>query len=110
MSTSATPQEITAAIGDALASAGALLQAGNMNEAEQLYRAVLQLDANHPDANHALARIAAHCGQMEAAAHLYTTALLADPSRENFWLDYLEALLAAGETRSEERRVGKEWR
>src|SRR5690606_21267798 len=98
MSTSATPQEIAAAIGEALASAGALLPAGNMHEAELLYRAVLQLDANHPDANHALARIAAHCGQMEAAAHLYTTALLADPSRENFWFDYLAALLAAGET------------
>jgi predicted O-linked N-acetylglucosamine transferase (SPINDLY family) len=97
MSTSATPKEIADAIGDALASAGALLQAGNLNAAEQLYRAVLQLDANHPEANHALARIAAHCGQMEAAAHLFTTALLADPSREQFWLDYLEALLAAGE-------------
>ena len=97
MSTSATPKEITAAIGDALASAGVLLQAGNMNEAEQLYRAVLQLDPNHPDANHALARIAAHCGQMDAAAHLFTTALLAAPSREHFWLDYLEALVAVGE-------------
>src|SRR5690606_14207774 len=97
MSSSATPQEIAAAIGDALTSAGALLQAGNLNAAEQLYRAVLQLDAHHPDANHALARIAASCGQMDAAAHLFTTALLADPSRENFWLDYLEALLAVGE-------------
>lgn len=97
MSTSAPSQEIAAVIGEALASAGALLQTGNMNEAEQLYRAVLQLDANQPDANHALARIAAHCGQMEAAAELFTTALLADPSRENFWLDYLEALLAVGE-------------
>ena len=105
MSTSATPQEIAAAIGDALTSAGALLQAGNLNEAEQLYRAVLQLDANHPDANHALARIAAHCGQMDAAAHLFTTALLADPSREHFWLDYLEALVAVGEIAAEKQTL-----
>lgn len=97
MSSSPTATEISAAIGDALVSAGTLLQTGNMEEAEQLYRAVLQLDANHPDANHALARLAANRGQMEAAAHLFTTALLTDPARENVWLDYLEVLSAAGE-------------
>jgi Tfp pilus assembly protein PilF len=67
--------------------------AGNLQEAERLYRAILQVQPKHPDANHNLGLIAAAMNQSDAALALFKTALEANPNIEQYWLSYIEALI-----------------
>jgi len=47
-------------VDDALRQAIVLHQAGRLAEAEPLYRAILQVQAKHPDANHNLGVLVGH--------------------------------------------------
>jgi len=67
--------------------------AGKLEEAERLYRAILQSQPAHPDANHNLGLIAVSVNQAEAALPLFKTALEANPKIEQFWLSYIDALI-----------------
>ena len=51
----------------ALAKAIQLHKSGELNEAEQIYRAILKLEPKNSDANHNLGLIALSVGQLEAA-------------------------------------------
>ena len=66
---------------------------GKLQDAERLYRAILQSQPTHPDANHNLGIIAVSVNQAEAALPLFKTALEANPKIEQFWLSYLDALI-----------------
>ena len=68
-------------------------QGGDLQEAERVYRAILQTQPAHPDANHNLGIIAVSVNQAEAALPLFKTALEANPKIEQFWLSYLDALI-----------------
>ena len=67
--------------------------AGKLEEAERLYRAILQSQPTHPDASHNLGVIAVSVNQAKAALPLFKTALEANPKIEQFWLSYLDALI-----------------
>jgi tetratricopeptide (TPR) repeat protein len=67
--------------------------AGKLEEAERLYRAILQSHPAHPDANHNLGLIAVSVNKAEAALPLFKTALEANPKVEQFWLSYIDALI-----------------
>jgi len=49
--------------------------AGNLQEAERLYRAVLQSQLAHPDANHNLGVLAVSVNKADAALPLFKAAL-----------------------------------
>ena len=66
---------------------------GKLEEAERLYRAILQSQPAHPDANHNLGLIAVSVNKAEAALPLFKTALEANPKIEHFWLSYIDALI-----------------
>ena len=66
---------------------------GKLQEAERLYRAILQSQPAHPEANHNLGLIAASVNKAEAALPLFKTALEANPKIEQFWLSYIDALI-----------------
>ena len=66
---------------------------GNVQEAERLYRTILQTQPRHPDANHNLGLLAVSLNEAEAALPLFKTALEANPNIELFWLSYIDALL-----------------
>jgi tetratricopeptide (TPR) repeat protein len=66
---------------------------GKLEEAERLYRAILQSQPTHPDANHNLGVIAVSVNKAEAALPLFKTALEANPKIEQFWLSYIDALI-----------------
>ena len=68
-------------------------RAGNVQEAERLYRSILQAHPQHPDANHNLGVLATGVGKVEAAIPFFKTALEANPKIEQFWLSYIEALI-----------------
>jgi tetratricopeptide (TPR) repeat protein len=66
---------------------------GKLEEAERLYRAILQSQPLHPDANHNLGLIAVSVNKANVALPLFKTALEANPKIEQFWLSYIEALI-----------------
>ena len=66
---------------------------GKLQDAERLYRAILQSQPAHPDANHNLGVIAVSVNKADAALPLFKTALEANPKIEQFWLSYIDALV-----------------
>jgi predicted TPR repeat methyltransferase len=67
--------------------------AGKLQTAEALYRAILQAQPKHPDANHNLGVLAVSVNKPKAALPLFKTALEANPSQGQFWLSYVDALI-----------------
>jgi Flp pilus assembly protein TadD/2-polyprenyl-3-methyl-5-hydroxy-6-metoxy-1,4-benzoquinol methylase len=68
-------------------------KAGKLQDAEALYRAILQAQPQHPDANHNLGVMAVSLNKTEAALPLFKIALEANPSQGQFWLSYVGALI-----------------
>jgi len=68
-------------------------KAGKLQDAEALYRAILQAQPQHPDANHNLGVMAVSLNKTEAALPLFKIALEANPSQGQFWLSYVDALI-----------------
>ena len=66
---------------------------GKIQDAERLYRAILQSQPEHPDANHNLGVLAVSVNKSDAALPLFKTALEANPKIEQFWLSYIDALI-----------------
>ena len=66
---------------------------GKVQDAERLYRAILQSQPLHPDANHNLGVLAVSVNKANAALPLFKTALEANPKIEQFWLSYIDALI-----------------
>jgi tetratricopeptide (TPR) repeat protein len=65
---------------------------GKLEDAERLYRAILQSQPEHADANHNLGVMAVSVNKADAALPLFKTALEANPKIEQFWLSYIDAL------------------
>jgi tetratricopeptide (TPR) repeat protein len=66
---------------------------GKLKEAERLYRAILQSQPLHPDANHNLGVLAVLANKVDTALPLFKIALEANPEIEQFWLSYIDALI-----------------
>jgi tetratricopeptide (TPR) repeat protein len=71
--------------------------AGNLQEAEGLYRAVLQVQPDNPDANHNLGLIVVSMSQPGVALSLFKTALESNPAIELFWFSYINELVKENE-------------
>ena len=70
---------------------------GKLQDAERLYRAILQSQPGHPDANHNLGVLAVSVDKAGAALPLFKAALEANPKIEQFWLSYIDALIREGQ-------------
>jgi tetratricopeptide (TPR) repeat protein len=68
-------------------------KAGKLQDAENLYRAILQIQPKHPDANHNLGVLAVSLNKTEAALPLFKIALEANTNQGQFWLSYVDALV-----------------
>tara|TARA_B100000214_G_scaffold308793_1_gene240229 strand:+ start:69 stop:1355 length:1287 start_codon:yes stop_codon:yes gene_type:complete len=66
---------------------------GMLQDAERLYRTILQSQPKHPDANHNLGLIALSMNKPDEALILFETALKANPKIEHLWLTYIKALI-----------------
>ena len=66
---------------------------GKLQEAERLYRAILQSQPKHADANHSWGVMAVSFNKADLALPLLKTALEANPKIEQFWLSYIDALI-----------------
>ena len=66
---------------------------GKLQDAERLYRAILQAQPNHPDANHNLGVLAVAVGKPLNAVPFFKLALESKPEVEQFWLSYIDTLI-----------------
>jgi tetratricopeptide (TPR) repeat protein len=66
---------------------------GKLQDAERIYRAILQAQPKHPDANHNLGVLAVTAGKHLDAVPLFMLALDANPQIEQFWLSYVDVLM-----------------
>ena len=68
-------------------------KAGQAQEADRLYTAILKAQPKHPDANHNMGVLAVGVGKVETALPFFKTALEANPKVAQFWLSYIDALI-----------------
>ena len=68
---------------------------GKLQDAERLYRAILQAQPKHPDANHNLGVLAVAVGRPLEALTFFKQALDANLKVEQFWVSYIDALIKA---------------
>ncbi len=73
-------------------------QAGRLQDAERLYRAILQTQPSHPDANHNLGVLAVQVKQPAAGLPHLKAALEANPNQGQYRLSYIDALIQTGQT------------
>lgn len=71
--------------------------AGQLAEAEQGYRAILQSQPEHTQANYNLGVLLLQQGQAKAARPRFAAALQSSPEREQCWLACIEVFIQCGE-------------
>jgi tetratricopeptide (TPR) repeat protein len=80
---------------------------GKFQEAERLYRAILESQPMHPDANHNLGVLAVSFNKAESASPFFKKALESNPKIEQFWLSYIGALMKENKFSEAEIAVSK---
>ncbi|WP_426165920.1 tetratricopeptide repeat protein, partial [Polaromonas sp. DSP2-3-2b2] len=75
-------------------------QSGQLEEAETIYRSILQTQPDHPEANHSLGVLAVQAKQASAGLPYLAAALEARPEQQQYWLSYIDALIQADETQT----------
>ena len=80
-------------IDQALQNAVEAHKAGQIQEADRLYTAILKAQPKHPDANHNLGVLAVSIGKAQDALPFFKTALEANPSIAQFWSSYIDTLI-----------------
>jgi protein O-GlcNAc transferase len=68
-------------------------RAGELQQAERLYRAILQQQPIHADANHNLGVLAITVNKPQLALPLFKVARECRPQEAQFWVSYLDALI-----------------
>lgn len=68
-------------------------QSGQLLEAERLYRTVLQMQPNQPDAHYHLGLLALQASQTSVGLIHFKQALDANPAQRRYWLSYIDALI-----------------
>ena len=68
-------------------------KAGQVQEAERFYTAILKAQPNHPDANHNMGVLAVGVGKIQQALPFFKTALEANLSVGQYWLSYINTLI-----------------
>ena len=68
-------------------------KAGQAQEADKYYTAILKANPKHPDANHNMGALAVGVGKVEAALPFFKTALEVNQTIGQYWLSYINALI-----------------
>ena len=76
---------------------------GKLQDAERMYRSILNTQAAHPDANHNLGVLAVGVGKTKEALPYFKAAIEANPKVGQFWVSYINALV-----REEQFELAKE--
>ena len=71
-------------------------KAGQVQKADRLYTAILKAQPTHPAANHNMGVLAVGVGKVRPALSFFKTALETNPSIDQYWLSYIDALMKLG--------------
>jgi len=71
-------------------------KAGQLEEADQYYTAILEAEPKHPDANFHMGLLVVGVGKVKEALPFFENALEANPRIAEFWLSYIDALIVLG--------------
>ena len=71
-------------------------KAGQIEEADRLYAAVLKAQPKNPDANHNMGVLYVGVGKIKKSLPFFKTALEANSSVGQFWASYIDALIKLG--------------
>jgi protein O-GlcNAc transferase len=74
--------------------------AGDLQQAEQLYRAILAANPHHGDAHHNLGVLAASVGKIAEGLPYFKAALASSQDQPQFWISYIAALISVGDVTS----------
>ena len=72
-------------------------KSGQLQDAERLYRSILQKKPDHPDANHNLGVLTLGLDKPELSLPYFEAALEANPRQEQYWVSMIEALIKVGQ-------------
>ncbi|KMY86587.1 TPR domain/radical SAM/B12 binding domain protein [Candidatus Paraburkholderia calva] len=90
-------QQFEADLANVLSVAVERHQALDLNEAETLYRVVLEAQPGHADANYNLGMIMAQRGQFDLTMPFFEAAIGANPARLVYWANYIDTLTRGGQ-------------
>ena len=68
-------------------------KAGQVQEADRYYTAILKANPKHPDANHNMGVLAVGVGKVKEALPFFETALEVNSNIAQFWLSHIDALI-----------------
>ena len=68
-------------------------KSGRVQDADRYYSAVLEVEPDHPDANHNMGVLAVGIGKIEQALLFFERALKSNPKIEQYWLSQIDALI-----------------
>ena len=68
-------------------------KAGNAQEADRYYTAILKAQPNHPDANHNMGVLAVGVGKLEMALPFFEKAIEVNSTIAQFWLSLIDTLI-----------------
>lgn len=88
---------LTDALAQAHSRALALQADGHLDQARQLYTAILQAQPGHGPASHALGLLLATLGQPADALPHFAAALEGAPEEGQYWVSYIDCLCVAGQ-------------
>jgi tetratricopeptide (TPR) repeat protein len=68
-------------------------KAGQIEDADHLYTAILNVQPEHPEANHNMGVLTVNANKAQDALPFFKRALESDPSISQHWLSYIDALI-----------------
>ena len=80
---------------------------GKLQDAERLYRVILQSQPLHPGANHNLGLIAVSVNKADVALLHFKVALEANPMIEQYWVSYIDALVKVNKLKDAKQVIKK---
>jgi len=72
-------------------------KAGELENAEQLYRSILSEQTNHSDANHNLGVLLKQSDKADIALSFFKTAIESNPNQGQYWISYIDTLIYLGQ-------------
>jgi len=71
-------------------------QAGQIQEADRYFTAILKANPKHPQANFNMGLLGISLGKLEATLPFFETAIKGNPNSENYWFRYIQTLIDSG--------------
>ena len=68
-------------------------KAGQVQEADRFYTAILKAQPKHPEANHNMGVLAVGVGKIQEALPFFKTAMEENQTTAQFWISYIDALI-----------------